>query len=591
MSEASRAQQPAGSGKSRSFKVPALASLAVLIVVASSLTLISSDRAAAAGSFNPTGTLTLSNGSPGANANLIGHFEVLAPDYNFGAVINFTPEEFMVAPGADINDGDGAVFLSSEATLGLINGPCAPSGLRPEFQMMDATVDTGGATVTFEDDNDPGTTGEIFEDDNADTIPNGVQKYPDFLLRIFPGLAPHARFYGQTNVVGTDVSLNFVVFAPGTTFPRTTGDFVTDPALGYPSVTILQNLGDPDIVIEPGPITDFCTPLKSDTATCGVTQTKSAMTRDNPCPSSSGDAVRANPSTAGTYNFVTFAGSQRDGDGDGYENGFDTCPFDINKDGDPRGSADPDFDAIDSSCDPNPAAKCGPGMAGPAGDCDNDGFSNRGDNCPLIDNADQVDDLDNGDGIGDACDENPNALDGEPIIKCSVFPVNVGAAGTPAFTSDDLLCNTTTICIDANSNDECDMDEEAAIVDTDGDGVPDADDRCPGTPAGEQVDQFGCTQAQAVLDDDNDGVLNASDTCPGTAAGATVDANGCSAAQLAGNDNTDDGSGVGGSGVGALAPAVSSIPTWGALASALGGAGLLGSLGAFVSRVLRRRRE
>jgi len=499
----------------------------------------------------------------------------------------------MVAPGADITDGAGAVFLSSEATLGLINGPCAPSGLRPDFQMMDATINTSGATVTFEDDNDPGTTGEIFEDDDGDTVPNGVELYPDFLTRTFPGLTPHARFYGQTVVVGVDVALNFVVFEPGTTFPRTTGDFTTDPDLGYPSVTILQNLGDPDIVVEPSAITDFCTPLKSDTATCGVTQTKSAMTRDNPCPSSSGTAIRTNPSTAGTYNFVTFAASQRDADGDAFENGFDTCPFDINTDGDPRGSADPDFDGIDSSCDPNPAAKCGPGMAGPPGDCDNDGFSNRGDNCPLVDNIDQVDDLDNGDGIGDACDENPNALDGQPIVKCSVFPVNVGAAGTPAFGADDLLCTTDVVCIDADDSGVCDMDEggNGGTVDTDGDGVPDADDRCPNTPAGETVDQFGCTQEQAVLDDDNDGVLNASDTCPGTAAGATVDANGCSAAQLASNDNTDDGSGGPDTGVGALAPAMSSIPTWGALASALGGAGLLGSLGAFVSRVLRRRRK
>jgi hypothetical protein len=43
-------------------------------------------------------------------------------------------------------------------------------------------------------------------------------------------------------------------------------------------------------------------------------------------------------------------------------------------------------------------------------------------------------------------------------------------------------------------------------------------------------------------------------------------------------------------GVGSLAPLASSIPTWAAIVSALGGAGLLGSLGAFASRIFRRRR-
>ena len=44
-------------------------------------------------------------------------------------------------------------------------------------------------------------------------------------------------------------------------------------------------------------------------------------------------------------------------------------------------------------------------------------------------------------------------------------------------------------------------------------------------------------------------------------------------------------------GVGSLAPAISSIPTWAAIASGLGLTGLLGSLGALASRILRRRRQ
>lgn len=59
-------------------------------------------------------------------------------------------------------------------------------------------------------------------------------------------------------------------------------------------------------------------------------------------------------------------------------------------------------------------------------------------------------------------------------------------------------------------------------VDTDGDGVVDADDRCPGTPAGVRVDSRGCE-----LDSDGDGVVDSADQCPDTPRGAPVDARGC----------------------------------------------------------------
>jgi OOP family OmpA-OmpF porin len=62
------------------------------------------------------------------------------------------------------------------------------------------------------------------------------------------------------------------------------------------------------------------------------------------------------------------------------------------------------------------------------------------------------------------------------------------------------------------------------VVDSDGDGVYDDADKCPGTPAGTAVDGDGCSLPQ---DDDHDGVTNDVDKCPGTPAGAKVDANGC----------------------------------------------------------------
>lgn len=39
--------------------------------------------------------------------------------------------------------------------------------------------------------------------------------------------------------------------------------------------------------------------------------------------------------------------------------------------------------------------------------------------------------------------------------------------------------------------------EPPAVVDTDGDGIPDECDRCPDTPAGDRVDAFGCSIFEA----------------------------------------------------------------------------------------------
>jgi len=55
--------------------------------------------------------------------------------------------------------------------------------------------------------------------------------------------------------------------------------------------------------------------------------------------------------------------------------------------------------------------------------------------------------------------------------------------------------------------------------DTDKDGIPDKDDKCPTV--------FGLAQFQGCPDTDKDGVTDASDMCPGTPEGVKVDAKGC----------------------------------------------------------------
>ncbi len=64
--------------------------------------------------------------------------------------------------------------------------------------------------------------------------------------------------------------------------------------------------------------------------------------------------------------------------------------------------------------------------------------------------------------------------------------------------------------------------KEPPPVDSDGDGVVDSKDKCPGTPAGRKVNADGCE-----LDSDGDGVVDGADKCPITPAGRKVNADGC----------------------------------------------------------------
>ena len=58
--------------------------------------------------------------------------------------------------------------------------------------------------------------------------------------------------------------------------------------------------------------------------------------------------------------------------------------------------------------------------------------------------------------------------------------------------------------------------------DSDGDGVLDSKDKCPGTLAGRKVNADGCE-----FDSDGDGVVDGNDKCPNTPAGRKVNADGC----------------------------------------------------------------
>jgi OOP family OmpA-OmpF porin len=66
------------------------------------------------------------------------------------------------------------------------------------------------------------------------------------------------------------------------------------------------------------------------------------------------------------------------------------------------------------------------------------------------------------------------------------------------------------------------VDKDGCPIDTDKDGVPDYHDKCPDTPKGVAVDEFGCP-----IDSDKDGVPDYLDKCPGTPPNTKVDSTGC----------------------------------------------------------------
>ncbi len=66
------------------------------------------------------------------------------------------------------------------------------------------------------------------------------------------------------------------------------------------------------------------------------------------------------------------------------------------------------------------------------------------------------------------------------------------------------------------------VNESGCGIDSDGDGVADYEDNCPGTPKGVSVNESGCG-----IDSDGDGVADYEDNCPGTPRGARVDTRGC----------------------------------------------------------------
>ncbi|MDP2675774.1 MAG: thrombospondin type 3 repeat-containing protein [Dehalococcoidia bacterium] len=379
--------------------------------------------------FNPTYTISVANPQAGAHSPWTSAFDVPKGNVNFAGVVFFINSEWDITPGEDIPIGAIVGQLTAQATLGLINAPCA-NPLPVGFTMLNASIDPND-TVDYLDTDDNGTE-DYAEDLDQSGLQDGFEKYPDFITRALVDendkpLTPIRRSAGIAIVAGINVLLQFLVFEPGTFIDE---HIPSDESLGYPSVTLLQNVGDPATDPIPGPITDFCTSLASTNISLGVS-------KDNPCTTTSGERLdplcevlsailigcddsqdsdtdkKANdgcPTVGGEAE--TACDDEVDDDGDGWVN--DGCP--AIEDPEDSTVTDPDESGVALFTNPAEGTYEFTTIALGQRDADGDGYENSLDTCPFVANlgdprvtADADEDTD---GLDAACDPNPDPAAG-----------------------------------------------------------------------------------------------------------------------------------------------------------------------------------
>jgi hypothetical protein len=383
-------------------------------------------------SFDPTSVATLADPATSANSNVIVTYTVDSPQARPASRISFLPSAFGAATGASVPNGARVGSLSVTRNESNSNGPCN-SSLFIGVELLDASTNTGDTIA--DSPRIPSASWPGFADANpANGLADAVDKYPSFLNTLYPGLTPRARSFGwvDAGVAGINRAVNVLVFDPGTTLP---GVGALDASLGYPVVIVEQ---DPTAPAASSSVTGICTSMEYIRVDRGITQDNFSTGANE-----SGFVYRTNPSTNGTYRFVTYSVSIRDADNDGIENTLDGCPTVSTPSWNPRISDpvnDPDNDGIPGQDDPAFSGEqllagtgCDPTPITLNGDQDSDGYLNREDNCPLVANGlagnNQADT--DGDAIGDSCDPIVNVPDGHLHEGCSTSDVVVGSGGTP----------------------------------------------------------------------------------------------------------------------------------------------------------------
>ena len=242
---------------------------------------------------------------------------------------------------------------------------------------------------------------------------------------------------------------------------------------------------------------------------------------------SDGDGYGDNPAGTNGDAFPTDSSQWSDADGDGYgDNPNGTTPDAFPSDG--TQWRDSDGDGYGDNYLGN-NADAFPTDPSQWSDRDGDGYGdNQAGTSPdaFPDDSTQWTDAD-GDGYGDnAAGLNADAFPSDATQWRDVDNDGYG---------DNANGNNPDLCLDTPAGEVVDQNGcSSSQLDADMDGVSDAKDACPDTPAGEAVDNVGCSGSQE--DADNDGVMDAFDACPNTPLGSEVDAAGCALSQL----DTDD---------------------------------------------------
>lgn len=181
--------------------------------------------------------------------------------------------------------------------------------------------------------------------------------------------------------------------------------------------------------------------------------------------------------------------SRQDVDHDDVPDVIDKCPY----------NAGPE---ANSGC---PMGGNTAGSSGP--DADNDGIGDRSDRCPNepedrdgYEDDDGCPEVDNDqDGVADVVDRCPSVSGPHTPDGCPA-PAAAGSAAPPPPLPPAVPATPAPAPIKATPGDR------------DGDGIADANDRCPDQP--EDVDRIDDTDGCPEPDNDSDGILDVNDTCP-----------------------------------------------------------------------------
>jgi hypothetical protein len=448
---------------------------------------------------------------------------------NYNKVVTFgMPVSWWVALDSDIGNGAYVGTIVARATLSLLNMPCSvPYNLTLTIPLFDCSTDitntivwAGDGTNLIADANANGLpdgcdkfpTHALLDPDGPWVDTNGDTMCAPPETGCKPPLQPRGRGFGYTNATpdATPTQINFLLYSPGqlSLMPNPEGSM--GDSLGYGTYVILDNptIGE----AAPSSITEFCTPLDTTSTMLGVTagegkaiakvgaqpeftlmctganigvDNDSDTVVDDGCfvvtdkcrdgIDNDGDTKidelcdlnrQLNPTVLGVYNTGThladtYSDSNRDLDGDGEANSNDGCPC---IDAGANGAPDPDANnnGIPDVCDPLSNGFTCPGAAD---DCDNDGFQNRQDNCPLHANGGALHIDTDGDGIGDACEGTNDALGHAGLWACGATNANVaegpyvndlltsGICIGEADTDGDGWCDSTETLLGSNPND------------------------------------------------------------------------------------------------------------------------------------------